>query len=128
MNKLNGINVSRYGEPLESHLYAGRSCVFKTGKSCCFKTRENCIFDVYDDATLRVGSDCILLVRPNNDFRSHGYFLDSSNYVVMQKGLKEIKNVNYAILNFKHRDKMVRELCKVILEGKEPRLDGSSFL
>lgn len=89
----------------------GYDCTFITGDNCEFKTNWNCVFNIGNNSALTFELTCLL----NN--RLHNFKLNKGLHVVSEEDLYKDVDCNWAILNHKHDDEFVREVCKDILEG-----------
>jgi len=90
----------------------GNYCKFETLFSCKFKTGDNCEFITGFYCTFKTGNYCNLIHYGKEYKLSKGFcFVD--DYLRLHKDIDE----NWALLNTKHNDEFIRDVCKFILRS-----------
>ena len=90
----------------------GNNCKFETLHCCIFKTGNNCKFDTFANCKFKTGNNCELKCYSKKYKLNKGFCCLDGKY-------KLYTNIdeNWALLNMKHDNKFIRDVCKFILKG-----------
>ena len=90
----------------------GNNCSFDTRNYCKFKTGNNCSFDTSYFCIFETGNNCELKCYSKKYKLSKGFSFVNDEYK-LHTDIDE----NWALLNTKHDDEYIRDVCKFILKG-----------
>jgi len=90
----------------------GDNCKFDTGIYCIFKTGNDCKFDTLYYCKFKTGDNCELKFY-GKEYKSNKGFYFIDNNCKLHRDIDE----NWALLNTKHNNEFIRDVCKFILKG-----------
>ena len=90
----------------------GNNCKFNTWHNCKFKTGNYCKFYTWYNCIFNIGNYCELKCY-GNEYKLNKGFCFFDYYLRLHRDIDE----NWALLNTKHENEYIRDVCKFILKG-----------